>query len=268
MSDASIAAVTPSAAALDTLIAAAAAQTPIKHQGGSAVWRLPAPSEAPDPALRRDWALKRVALPWWKSAAPRWMQLTPGQRQQSGSELLIGSGLRFAGPSAVVRRDGGAVEYTLVPWVQGLTLDRWWPQASAEARLGMAESLGRLLGRLTNQRLRNRDFKPTNLLVDALAEHGALPVMIDLDGVGRGGTRREVVRSAAVLDRALRRVDTVGDEELRALVEAFCDESPQTLGDNPGGAETFQRKVAEAGRARPLSYDPAVSRNPSESVKS
>ena len=267
MSDASIAAVTPSAAALDALIAGGATQTPIKHEGESAVWRWAAQPDAQDPTLRRDWVLKRAALPWWKSAAPRWMKLTPGQRQQAGSALLTGSGLRFAGPSAVVRRDGGAVEYTLVPWVQGVTLDRWWPEAPAEARRSMAESLGRLLGRLTKQNLRNRDFKPTNLLIDALAEQGGLPVMIDLDGVGRGATRREVVRSAAVLDRALRRVDTFRDEELRAFADAFCDENPATFGENPGGAGAFHSAIAQAGRARPLSYDPTVLRTPSESFK-
>ncbi|MEM8782540.1 MAG: hypothetical protein AAGE65_06730 [Planctomycetota bacterium] len=151
-------------------------------------------------------------------------------------------------------RQRRAFEYAFVPWVEGVTLDRWWPDAASEARPRMADALGRLLGELTAGGLRNRDFKPTNLLIDAPGEAGELPVMIDLDGVGRGGSRRDAVRSAAVLDRALRRIDTVHDVELRGFAEAFVRASPRTFGAE--GPDAFLAAVAVAREARALSYDP------------
>ncbi|MEM1446082.1 MAG: hypothetical protein AAGF84_08510 [Planctomycetota bacterium] len=245
-----------SQAAVDTLIAQTQGLAPIKSDQGSQVWRLDALPDSEVPTLRRAWVLKRVALPRWKAFAPAWLKLTPGQRQRRGGAWLADTNLRYAGPAAVAVRDGGKSEVTLVPWVPGVTLDAWWPVASSEARLSMAASLGRLLGSLTALGLRNRDFKPTNLLIDAEAEAGGLPVMIDLDGVGRGGSERDAVRSAAVLERALRRIDRVEPDERDALDRACCEAAPRLFASHADRFAAFRAAIDAAHDARPLSYDP------------
>lgn len=241
--------------AIDALIARTGDLTPIKSDVRSQVWHLEAKPDADEPALRRDWALKRCGVPRWKAWAPPGWRLTPGHRQAFGARRLAGSSLRFAGPAAVVQR--GAAEYTVVPWVEGVTLDAWWPDALPEDRLRMAGSLGRLLGMLTAHRLRNRDFKPTNLLVDAEAEVGGLPVMIDLDGVDRGGWDRDAVRSAAVLERALRRIDRVEPGEADAFDRACGEAAPKLFDSQADRIAAFREAIDAAHDARPLSYDPA-----------
>ncbi|MEM7577467.1 MAG: hypothetical protein AAF328_08330 [Planctomycetota bacterium] len=250
--------------AIEALIARTRGLAPIKSDNRSQVWRLDALPDSDVPALRSAWVLKRVAVPRWKTFAPAWLRLTPGQRQSWGGRLLAETNLRYAGPAAVVLRDLHKTEFTLVPWVSGETLDAWWPGATADARSAIAGSLGRLLGTLTASGLRNRDYKPTNLLVDAEAKQGALPVMIDLDGVGRGGSERDVVRSAAVLERALQRIDRVEPGERDAFVYGCCAAASELFAQHADRPAAFRRAVDDAHDARPLSYDPEPTHSSSE----
>ncbi len=198
----------------------------------------------------REWVVKRSELNPLKRFVYRPIRRTSGWKQWLGARRLRKASLPYAGPLALALR--GPDEYVVMFRLEGVTLDRWWPIASREDRRGMAEALGRQLGLMHAAGLTNRDYKPTNLII---APGAAMPVMIDLEGVRRGAAQRATLRSAAVVHRALQRVDAVEEIELSALCRGLADAAPALARGAEDRPIFLRQQLLRMHDARPLSYD-------------
>ena len=118
------------------------------------------------------------------------LHLSRLRRQWRGAARLSRAGFSVAKCRALLRgeRDGQRFDVLVMDATPGKTLLDVLATESlppARARLLSAE-IGRLVSRLTNQRLHSKDLKPSNLLVGAPAAEGHPPLLtiLDSDAVG------------------------------------------------------------------------------------
>ncbi len=171
------------------------------------------------------------------------VRATPGWRQWSGAERLAAAGLRVSRPVVLAGHGFGSVagQTLVLPYHDGPAMSRalreapppeQFTEARRERRLRLAASLGLQAGRMIRAGYVNRDHKASNLILDAVAEHGGEPLLIDLDGLRRlRGTGRlargQIERMISTLYRSATDDGVILPEESTAFVEALLQEAPR-----------------------------------------
>jgi len=200
----------------------------------------------------RAWTIKRIARPAWQAAVYQMARATQAWREWQGAQRLAAAGRRANPPLALIH-DRGGVQWLVLPFVEGDTLDAIIQQvgpaaASLDAKLAarrrLAQAVGGQLGAMTAAGLFNRDAKPSNLIVDAACLAGdAEPVIIDPVGIGRRRGAAQIETMLMVMMRAAWRVGPVRPAEALAAVQAMCDADPSLLAGQPRRVKTLARQV-------------------------
>ncbi len=145
-----------------------------------------------------DVFLKTIRLSGRAGALRRWLRLTPGEAQWRGLELLRSRGFAAAEPLVLFdgRDDHGQVcEVLVTRRVPGKTLLRHMHDQDLPPRAehDLARAAGELISQMRERRIRNRDLKPSNLIVEEGAgDQGSGTsqpmrlVQIDASGIRRG----------------------------------------------------------------------------------
>lgn len=173
----------------------------------------------------QQWVVKRYAVGGIKLRGQRLLGASPAQRETRGAAVLADLGVRCSEP-IISWRDRG--EWIVLPYVEGLSLHHWLGQRGGPSRRGrVLESVGRQAGELTCAGWINRDFKPSNLIIDeACEEDGLAPVMIDALGLRRRRSDSQIVSMLNVFVRACQRQQLVSETEKRLLIEAMSQADP------------------------------------------
>ena len=181
------------------------------------------------------WIHKRYRATGLKSRLTHRFGRTPAWREWKGAQVLHLAGRRTSVPLLLLHdlRYERASQVLILPYVEGRTLDRFIAKASPEKdwtdehrrlRRQLARAIGQQVGLITADGFVNRDHKPTNLVIDqACLEDGAEPVIIDVAGLRKRGSDKQVFRMLAVLMRSAQRVGVVTPvEALRVLKSALA----------------------------------------------
>lgn len=103
-------------------------------------------------------------------------------------------------------------------------------ESKRERRVRIAAALGHQAGRMIVAGFVNRDYKASNFIIDTVADRGAEPLLIDLDGLrrlrsGRTG-RGQIDRMLTTLYRSVLADGEVLPAEATAFTEAIVEEVP------------------------------------------
>jgi len=147
------------------------------------------------------------------------------------------------------------------PFVVGRTLNDWieqappadeWTDDLRELRCRLARAVGRQIGVLAAAGIINRDYKPTNLIVDEACQYrGAEPIMID-PAVRRRRCARQVYQMLAVLVRSALAVGTVTPREAVLCLRSVLEADSSIARAQPHRLRTVARRVKAINDARLL----------------
>lgn len=129
-----------------------------------------------------------------------------GRRHVRGAALLSRFGIPTAAPLALLRAaiDGPEHEVLVLERLRGPTLLELMRDSRAlELPLAheraLADAVGAQIARFSRSRLRNRDHKPSNILVPRLDEHGAELAVVDCVAISRRVFPTTIARMLASL---------------------------------------------------------------------
>ncbi len=184
-------------------------------------------------ALGRRWVVKTYRDHLFKMWVYGWVRRSVAWREWRSARLLRAAGLRVVEPAALIRGPGG-VERLILPHIPGQTFDRLvtgkrspcdWSDEVRALRVQLAYRIGCQVGQLAKAGYYNRDYKPTNLLLDERHPPGDEPWLIDAS-LRRLRSDRQVCVCLAIMTRSVNRVGRSTRDEYHAALRGLTKTYP------------------------------------------
>lgn len=187
--------------------------------------------------LHHQWIVKTYHDPPLKTWLYHQLGCTPAWRELQGARHLVAAGVRVNVP-ALLRHRGGplhARQLLLLHYVPGLSLynllydDLPPDQQTIDHRLWrlkLARQIGTQVGQILAAGLIHRDYKPSNLIIDApAAQADAQPMLIDVGSV-RPGSGRDRLAMLLTLTRSSYQAGQVTSAERLAALRQIARHWP------------------------------------------